>query len=231
MYKISAIKQLRRYEFSLEEIDILLSKNDAELTKLKMRQKIDQLQKSAVEYNFLIIEMENQVRSINGNEGSIIGSRTLDILVGERSSFLALCHRKHTNEENIDDMIDKLYVEIGNSSDMTAQGTHMAIFHQPYDTYSPDETDVEVCVPVNIEHKHGQYFTRLIDGGLFLSTIFIGSYDLIGNGYVAILNWAEQNNYEIVGSTMERYYKDKRDTNSQDQYITEICIPVQHKIS
>ncbi len=229
MYKISAIKQLRRFEFSLEEIDILLSKNDEELTKSKMRQKIEQLQKSAASYNYLILEMENQVRAISGGESILNSFKNLDILVGQRSGFLALCQRERTNEEYIDDMIDQIYTEIASSSDMISQGAHMTIFHQPYDIYSPDETDIEVCVPVNIAHHHGKFFTREIEGGVFISTIFIGSYDLIGNGYVGIFNWAAQNNYEIIGPTMERYYKDKRDTNQQDQYITEICIPVQHK--
>ena len=39
MHKISIIKQLRRYEFSLEEIDKIICKNDSEYTKQMLQLK------------------------------------------------------------------------------------------------------------------------------------------------------------------------------------------------
>jgi DNA-binding transcriptional MerR regulator len=229
MYKISAIKQLRRYEFSLEEIDKIICKNDVAYTKQKLQLKIDQLRQSTTESQFLIVEMGNQVKAIKGDDMILNAGRNLDILIGQRSALLALCQRKQTSEEAIDDMIDELYEVIAKSRELAPQGTHMTIFHQSYNAYNPDETDIEVCIPVNLAYQQEVYYTRTIEGGLCISTTFIGSYDMIGNAYVALFNWADQNNYLIAGPTTERYFKDKRDTNFQDQYITEICIPVHHK--
>ncbi|MCG8482429.1 MAG: GyrI-like domain-containing protein, partial [Clostridia bacterium] len=214
IHKISVIKQLRRFEFSLEEIDKIMCKNDSAYTKKMLQLKIDHLQQSATEYNYLIIEMEKQMRAIKGNDKILNTTNNFDILIGHRGDFLALCQRKRTNEEEIDDMIDELFVIISNSKDMVPTGTHMTIFHQSYNTYDPEDTDVEVCIPVNTEFNEGVYYTRIIEGGLYISTIFIGSYDMIGNAYLALTKWAKQNNYSIIGPTVERYYKDIRESNS-----------------
>jgi effector-binding domain-containing protein len=126
-------------------------------------------------------------------------------------------------------MIDEIYKVIVQSLDLVSVGTHMTIFHQLYDIYNPDDTDVEVCIPVNKEFDSPPYQTRIVEGGLYISTIHIGSYDTIGNAYAALIRWSKQNNYSIIGPTVERYYKDGRQTITQDEFITEICIPVKHK--
>lgn len=228
MYIISVIKQLRRYEFSLEEIDKIVEKNDAGYTKQMLQDKIEHLKQSTTEFNYLIIEMEKQIRATKDDDEILNTNRNFDILIGHRAQFLALCQRKRTNEEEIDNLIDELYKVIDRSDNLVSMGTHMTIFHQSYNIYNPDDTDIEVCIPINLELNETQYFTRIIEGGLYISTIYIGSYDMIGNAYVALLKWAKQNHYSITGPTVERYYKDKRHSNTQDEYITEICIPVKH---
>lgn len=226
MYKISIIKQLRRYGFSLEEVNTIICKNDPEYTKQMLQIKIDQLQQSTAEYHYLIIEMEKQIRTISGEDKILSTNRNFDILMGNRGEFLALCQRKRTNDEEIDQMIDELYEVIDTSNDLVSIGTPMTIFHQNYSCYDPDDTDIEVCIPVNAEYYKDEYYSRMIKGGLYMSIIFQGSYDMIGNAYISLINWAKQNNYSIIGPTVERYYKDIRETNNQAEFITEICIPV-----
>ncbi|WP_258022673.1 GyrI-like domain-containing protein [Brevibacillus formosus] len=102
----------------------------------------------------------------------------------------------------------------------------MTIFHQSYSDYDPDDSDIKVCLPINAEYNLEAYYTRLIEGGIYMSTIFIGSYDSIGNAYIALMKWAKQNSYSIIGPTVERYNRDSRETDNQAEYITEICIPI-----
>ncbi|TQK63952.1 effector-binding domain-containing protein [Brevibacillus sp. AG162] len=226
MFKISMIKQFRRYGFSLEEIKYLLCKNDVEYTLQALQHRIDILQQSTTEHHYLMMELERQIRTMSGKDNIYGSIRSFDILLGHRSEFLALCQRKRTNEEAIDQMINELYEVIASSNDLVSTGTHMTIFHQSYSDYDPDDSDIEVCLPVNVEYNQGAYHTRIIEGGLFMSTIFIGSYDSIGNAYIALMKWAKQNHYSIIGPTVERYYKDGREIDNQSEYITEICIPI-----
>ncbi|MFA4132920.1 MULTISPECIES: MerR family transcriptional regulator [unclassified Brevibacillus] len=226
MFKISMIKQFRRYGFSLEVIKSLLCKNDVEYTLQVLQNKIDELQQSATEHHYLMMELERQIRTMSGKDNIYESIRRFDILLGHRSEFFALCQRKRTNEEAIDQMINELYEVIASSNDLVSTGTHLTIFHQSYSDYDPDDSDIEVCLPVNAEYNQEVYYTRIIEGGLYMSTIFIGSYDTIGNAYIALMNWAKHNNYSIIGPTVERYYRDGIETDNQSEYITEICIPI-----
>ncbi|WP_103107519.1 MerR family transcriptional regulator [Brevibacillus reuszeri] len=226
MYNISMIKQFRRYGFSLDEVKKIISKNDVEYTKQMLQLKIDYLQHSTTENHYLVVELEKQIRGITGEEKIVGAKRSYDVLTGHRGEFLALCQRKRTKDVEIDQMIDELYGVIAASNDLVSLGTHMTIFHQSYSDYDPDKTDIEVCIPVNAEYKTDAFYTQLIEGGFYMSTIFYGSYDSIGNAYITLINWAKQNNYSIIGPTVERYYRDIRVTNNHSEYITEICIPI-----
>lgn len=226
MYKISMIKQFRRYGFSLEEIKSLLFKNDVAYTIQMLQLRVDDLQQSTSEHHHLIMELERQIRVMSGEDKIYGCNHNFDILLGHRSEFLALCQRKRTSEEAIDKMIKDLYEVIATSNDLVLSGTHMTVFHQSSSEYDPEDTDIEVCIPVNAEYNKEAYYTRLIEGGINMSTIHIGSYDSIGNAYIALIKWAKENNYSIIGPTVERYYRDCRETNNQSEYVTEICMPI-----
>ncbi|WP_289139398.1 MerR family transcriptional regulator [uncultured Brevibacillus sp.] len=223
--KISMIKQFRRYGFSLEEIKSVLGKNDAEYTKKTLQLKIDYLQQSATEHHYLILELENQIRATSGEDTVFQPKQTFDIVIGHRSEFLALCQRRRTNEAAMDQMIIELY-EILETSHLVMTGTHMTIFHVTNSVYDPEDADIEVCIPVNAVFKRGAFYTRIIEGGLYMSTIYIGSYEDINRPYQALIAWAKQNNYSIIGPSVERYYRDCGETSNQSEYVTEICIPI-----
>jgi len=38
---------------------------------------------------------------------------------------------------------------------------------------------IEVCIPVNTEYKKDVFYSRIIKGGLYMSTIHIGSHEEI----------------------------------------------------
>ena len=223
--KISLIKQFRRYGFSLDEIKSVLGKNDAEYTKQTLQRKIDHLQQSATEHHYLILELENQIRATSGEDTIFQSKQNFDIVIGHRSEFLALCQRRRTNEAAMDQMIIELF-EVLETSHLVMTGTHMTIFHVTNHVYDPEDADIEVCIPVNAAFKRGPFYTRIIEGGLYMSTIYIGSYEDINRPYQALIAWAKQNNYSIIGPSVERYYRDCGETDNQSEYVTEICIPI-----
>lgn len=53
-----------------------------------------------------------------------------------------------------------------------------------------------------------------------------GSYNNLGNAYSFIINWLEQNNYEIIDSFRERYIDGMWNKDNEEDWLTEIQIPV-----
>lgn len=56
--------------------------------------------------------------------------------------------------------------------------------------------------------------------------VFCGSYDNIEYYYKMLLKWIEENGYEIVGDSIEKNIVDYGFSNSEEEYISEIQIPV-----
>ena len=112
------------------------------------------------------------------------------------------------------------------ANNVETTGPHMTVFHVTNYVYDPENADIEVCIPINTEYNKGAFYSRIIEGGLYMSTIYLGSYKDINHPYQALIAWAKQNNYSIIGPSVERYYRDCGETNNQSEYVTEICIPI-----
>lgn len=56
--------------------------------------------------------------------------------------------------------------------------------------------------------------------------VFCGSYDNIEYYYKILLQWIEENGYDIVGDSIEKNIVDYGFSNSEEEYISEIQIPI-----
>jgi effector-binding domain-containing protein len=53
-----------------------------------------------------------------------------------------------------------------------------------------------------------------------------GSYSKLGEAYAFALNWVKEKGYQINGSIRERYIHGCWDTKEENNYLTEIQIPI-----
>jgi DNA-binding transcriptional MerR regulator len=56
--------------------------------------------------------------------------------------------------------------------------------------------------------------------------VFSGSYDKIEHYYSMLIQWIEDNGYEIAGDSIEKNIVDYGFSNSEEEYISEIQIPI-----
>ncbi|MBD3184628.1 hypothetical protein GF312_20275 [Candidatus Poribacteria bacterium] len=68
-----------------------------------------------------------------------------------------------------------------------------------------------------------------LQGGEMACTIHNGSYELIGDAYNALMNWIEENSYEISGCAREVYLKGPEMGADPATFVTEVQIPVKKK--
>ena len=59
-----------------------------------------------------------------------------------------------------------------------------------------------------------------------ISIFHIGSYSLLGEAYSFIYKYIEDNNIEVAGLARERYIDGIWDKESEDEYLTEIEVPI-----
>lgn len=108
---------------------------------------------------------------------------------------------------------------------LRAQGTLMAIYYDDYHDYNPDKADIEVCIPVDAEDAEKDYI-RIFPAFDAVSAIHYGPYNQEAQTYAKMLMWIAQEGYEICGAAIENYLIDGIFTENEEEYITELLIPI-----
>ncbi|MFV0395675.1 MAG: MerR family transcriptional regulator [Coprobacillaceae bacterium] len=110
---------------------------------------------------------------------------------------------------------------------LTAIDAIMAMYYDDYRQYDIRNADIEVCVPVDVEYEND--YIRKIDTYEVVSALHYGDYKTEPKTYALMMQWIEDNNYEIVGAPTERYLIDVIYTNKKEEYITELQIPIKKR--
>ena len=87
----------------------------------------------------------------------------------------------------------------------------------------------EIAMPISGEaEEERRVKIKTIPEQLVLSTIYKGPYSECGSTIGALVQYAYQNGYEIIGPPMETYISDPNET-PEDDLLTEMCFPVMKK--
>ncbi|MBU3142923.1 GyrI-like domain-containing protein [Clostridium sp. CF012] len=71
---------------------------------------------------------------------------------------------------------------------------------------------------------HGELIT--IPENEFACVVFLGPYKDIENHYTLLIAWIEENGYEILGDSIEKNIVDYDFSDSENEYVSEIQIPI-----
>lgn len=107
-------------------------------------------------------------------------------------------------------------------------GPAMAILHDK----EYKEGDVDVEVQIEVKEKCGDTENvkfKKEPEQLVASTTFKGSYSQFSDVYASLAKWVSDNGYEFTGAMMDIYHVSPNETRNPDEFVTEICCPVQKK--
>ena len=62
-----------------------------------------------------------------------------------------------------------------------------------------------------------------------VSVIHRGKYDTLRDAYLFAVNWAEENGYALAGDPRERYIHGAWDRNKEEDWVTELQLPIRKK--
>lgn len=215
---INAIKHFKDAGFSLKEIELLLKRDDLELNQRMMEAKYKEIEETIERLSIL----KNRLKIyISDNE-----IPDLEITLKEIPSCYVAYSRKKapaTHEEFYLRYSNLLNIIKENSFHMT--GTMRAIYYDDYREFDYMNTDIEVCVPV-LEKVDNTDYIRQFGGYLGVVANHYGSYKTMNKTYGKMLQWIEENGYVFLGEAVENYIIDMVTTVHEDNYITEIILPV-----
>lgn len=216
---ISKIKILRRYDFTYEEIKIILDNNKYEDKHIYIN-KIKELTHNMNKYGDLISEIEEEKDIKNKN----IIINNYDINFCEKQSVQTLCKRVLINYDEIDKFIESCYSVVSQKR-ITKLGYYYIMF---YDNENLDENicDIEYYQHIVNNEEINNFDTKTIEEATYISTIHYGTYSKISKAYAALYKWTENNEFKIKGNFIEKYFIDSSISSYSVDFITEVSIKV-----
>lgn len=216
---ISKIKNLRRYYFSYEEIKDILDNNKYGSMDIYIN-KIEELNKNINKYGRLILELEEKKKI---KEIDVI-INNYDVNVCEKQPVEALCKKATINCEEIEKFIESSYIIISRNK-VTKLGTYYVIFYQN-ENLDENISEIEYYQPIINHKKIDGFDTKIVEENTYISTTHYGPYEMLSDAYSALYKWSKNNNFEINGNFMEKYFIDSSLTSSSYEFITEVSVKV-----
>ncbi|WP_432663691.1 MerR family transcriptional regulator [Wukongibacter baidiensis] len=225
---INTIKHFKAAGFSLKEIGVLVERNDLEYNKQMVETKCEEIEKNISELTILKNRLKLYTEHMECNEENPkhsidIGVKEIPVSYVAYSRYKGLCnpHEFYLRFTKLNNLVEK------NKLYMT--GTMMAVYHDDYRFFDYSNADIEVCVNVS-ENEEKEGMVRGFGGFLAVISYHYGSYRTMNETYKKMLKWIENNGFTFLGGAIENYIIDVVTTICEDEYVTEIILPVKKNI-
>ena len=219
------IKRLKSYNFSLEQIKVILQSeefNDEKLY-LSLIEKRKEIDKQVHELNMILEELNNDILNLKQGKSIMSYMENFDVKLVEIPNMNILYIRKMVQQHEFPleyaNCFGELLKHIEDNK-LTMTSPPMVLFHS--DEYSPFGLDTEFAIPI----KECVKGTRDFNPGLCLKTVLKGSYSDLSSVYAKQLEYAEKEGYIAKDALFEVYVNDPTQVESENNLITEIYYPV-----
>ena len=88
------------------------------------------------------------------------------------------------------------------------------------------DCDVEFAIPIKVPFEEERPYLRKFGGFLAATAVHMGDYSKIMDTHVRILQWINQNQYEVAGDVSEEFIISPIEINNKHENVTKVIIPV-----
>lgn len=92
------------------------------------------------------------------------------------------------------------------------------------------EENVEIMVSMTVkgtyeDTEHVKF--RTLPAVKVASCVIKGSYAQMGEATAAVASWINENGYQVNGPMFNIYHVSPNETQNPDEYVTELCFPIE----
>lgn len=214
--RLGKIELLKSYRFSLARITELLQADPATFQAALHEKRLSLFAELA--------QLQSLTRRLDEHIGQMevrpLSQQAYKVLIMEAQPQRIFGLTRHIHIGQVHELFQEVRAEM-ESRGLTPAGAALFFFHG--DSFNYADMNVEAAFPVSQAHPD----TRVMRGGPYISTTHHGRYDRIQAAYEAIAKWlSEHPEYEIDGSSVERYLRDENDHVPPEEFETCILFPV-----
>ena len=223
---VLVIKHFKEAGFPLKEIKQLLGREDLEYNKTKIKEKckeiddrINDLIRLKEKLNFCLYERKKQ--EYTKKEAQI------EIKYIPETYIAYLRSPGVISVDEFTVRYCRLMSLIEKNKFHTTKNV-MALYYNScieFENNDKQEYDIEVCAQIS-ETKEMPGLVRKFGGFRAVSSIHYGSYDNMIEVYRKMVEYINKNGYEICGPAIDNYIVDIISTCDENNYVTELLIPI-----
>lgn len=222
---VQKIISLKQMGFSLAEIaEILnnsaniLAKMEKKFEETKRQTEINEERMKQIEHYIQILKKEDKMSY------DIVIKELPEVNVASMRKVIANYDEFNTIYPLMGELMRKQNLECINP------GYCFTLYHN--DEYREKDIDVEICESVVKPGKDegGMVFKKFEKVPEAACTFHKGPYTSIGQAYGAIMQWVENNGYEIAGNIRESYVDGCWNKDDPNEWLTEVQAPIRKKM-
>jgi len=226
---VNKIVALKDANFSLKEINTLINSNISVIEFLKfIEDKANSLEEALKQETDRLNRLRNNIFLIRN--GGI--PQMNEIIIKRVEPILTATIRRKFHKSRFDDELGNMWEEVNriiDNNNVKRTIPCMMLYHTGWWSLDTTETlDVEVVEPITkkFQEAHEVKVYELPAEDFMASIVHHGSFATIGKAFEDLFNWIKNNNYVIDGPLREIYHKGDWVTANQEEYVTEIQVPV-----
>ncbi|WP_426710800.1 MerR family transcriptional regulator [Cetobacterium sp. SF1] len=221
IWKLNNIRNLRNLGVGLVEIKEFLEERNIETTKYVIEFQLKKIEKTMEELLQLKEELEVKKNNIlyyedykNFNKPIIknISSRKFIKKNGDFKYDWEIDYELRILNEKIEFESDFIFTENQIGATLKKEEFINSNYNTYYESFIINECKGEI-----------------VPEGMYLTLVFKGSYKNTTKYYENLKKYMELNNYEVIGDIFEIYHVDIHITENEEEFITEIQIPIKIK--
>lgn len=213
------IQRLKRYGFSLADIGPLLEETDESALFLKLKRQKLVLAERIAQLTQSMDELTRHLQDFERTGDVMSYQNKYVVTLEERKAVPILSVRERVSVADFGGQYEKLFRRVAEEK-LEADGQTLAIYHD--EEFDQECSDVEIGLVM----KKASQADRTLEGGLCATTVHVGGYSGLSDGYAAIVKWIKENGYRIAAAPYEIYVKTAFDKIPVEEWETQIYFPV-----
>lgn len=220
--RMNYIQRLKRYGFSLEEIQELLAISDDKKLLSALRLQKEELKARQQEVAIILNELQTHISVFERTGDVMTYQKNYEIAVKDSPAMNVLTKRAMMGVDEFGKHYGTLFERVPKER-VTPTGLNGARYHDQ--EFNHESSDVEVFIGIKEKDKAD----LVMEPALCAMTVHHGSYSTLSESYGAIVTWIIENGYEIAGAPFELYIKTQFASLSPEEWETEVYFPVRKK--
>ena len=216
------IQRLKRYGFSLEEIQQIINLSDTKEISRHLRQQKDKLRREQQETDMILNELQTHISVFERTGDVMTYQKGYTIEIKDSPAMNVLAVRSMMGVDEFGKYYGTLFERVPKDR-VTPTGLNGARYFD--EEFNSESSDIEVFIGIKEKDKAD----KVLESCECAMTVHHGGYSTLSEAYGAVVSWIAANGYEITGAPFDLYIKTQFDSLSPEEWETEVYFPVRKK--